>query len=253
MDKESTVLKLYKEGLKIKDICRIVSCYKDYPTIVAKKHGVSRGSGRNNTQVLDLTNKDHLYILGLIITDGSVFVGNRNSTVIVATKEESLADYVCKEIGFKKYKRKQNNIFTAQLGSKFIVDQLISMGITPNKSKTLELKIDLNWHILRGIFDGDGSIHNKRYCIKITSASKVFLEQVYNFLLDNGIESKIRRRNGFDYYDLWIENKKNYTLFFERVYNDPSKYYLEYKYQRFVALLGDEYEKLGKYGEGCDS
>ena len=47
-----------------------------------------------------------------------------------------------------------------QFKNQDIVDYLKQFGIVPNKTFTLELPY-INWNVLRGVFDGDGSISFK--------------------------------------------------------------------------------------------
>ena len=241
--KEKEVLDLYKQGLPIKEICKITSTWKDYPTKIAKKFGIERGSGAKskidpNKYKLGTISSD--YWIGYIISDGSIAKTNRSAIVSISTMDSEIRDkYIRYNDLCHLHVHPKNGINAMYFGSSIIVDYLISIGIIPNKSKTINLKFPLNKDILRGIFDGDGSVHNKRNCCKITTASVLLGTQIVEFLKEQGIFSKLRKRLE-DCYDVWIERKLDYKLFFELLYkNRDSEVYMERKYNRFVAHLGN--------------
>jgi hypothetical protein len=70
------------------------------------------------------------------------------------------------------------------LSRKAMVQDLIALGVTPRKSHTLELvsSVDANLlpHLIRGVWDGDGSITEKRF--KVTTASVKFAHQLQNWI-----------------------------------------------------------------------
>jgi len=84
-------------------------------------------------------------------------------------------------------------------GNQDICNYLYDFGITPRKSMTLKLKY-INWDVLRGIIDGDGCVREQNYgrtiTIEISSGSKIFLEQIQQFLKEHEIKSYLRTIKG---------------------------------------------------------
>lgn len=257
LDKEIEVKSLYEEGLEIKEICKIANVYKDYPTKIAKKYNISRGSGKKSSIKLDKFRYGSIesdYWLGYIISDGNIKITKRVSNISISSIDLEIKEKFLKYIPECNLYIRNNYLYSMYFGSKEIANYLISLGITPKKSKTIKLNIPLSKDILRGIFDGDGSVHNKRLVCKITTASEDLGNQIVDFLKNNDIFSKLRKRGNLNCYDVWIERKTDFEKFFELLYKDRNNnVYMERKYNKFVALLRDEQEKLGKNGEGCDS
>jgi hypothetical protein len=239
-DLELKVLALYKENLEIKDICERLNVYKDYPSIVAKKYGVARGSGRKSTinpELFTVGNKNSEYWVGYIIADGNISCINRSNRLSLATIDSEIKD---KFISYcsANYHLQQENLHVMYFSNKKIVDILVSYGITPKKSLSLKLTIPITTHLLRGIFDGDGSVHNKKHCCKITTGSLELGEQIVEFLSSNGIYSKLRSRLGTNHYDVWVERKADFKKFFDLIYLDSDDCIrLNRKYYKFIDLL----------------
>jgi hypothetical protein len=239
-DLELEVLALYKENLEIKDICKRLNVYKDYPSIVAKKYGIARGSGKKstiNSELFTVGNKNSEYWLGYIIADGNISCIDRSNRLSLATTDLEIKD---KFISYCKanYHLQKDNLHVMHFCSKEIVTKLISYGITAKKSLTLKLDIPITSHLLRGIFDGDGSVHNKRHYCKITTGSLVLGNQIVDYLEEQGIYSKLRNRNNTNHYDVWVERKADFKKFFDLIYFDSEDCIrLNRKYHKFINLL----------------
>ncbi len=81
----------------------------------------------------------------------------------------------------KKYERKEK--YMLRIGSHEIFDDLVSLGLTPRKSKTMKfINVPFKYlpHFIRGYLDGDGCISyyrkKARLAVVFTSGSKLFLE-----------------------------------------------------------------------------
>lgn len=111
-------------------------------------------------------------------------------------------------------------------------DSLISYGITPAKSKTLQFKIPLTWHMLRGIFDGDGCITDGGSKVSICTGSQAFAIQLTNYLCAQGILVRLYKGT------VWIITIRSVSLdlFAEKLYNN-AKIFLIRKYLLFEPLL----------------
>lgn len=123
-----------------------------------------------------------------------------------------------------------------------ICDYLASFGITPRKSLTLKLKY-INWDVLRGIIDGDGCVreqnHGRTVSIEITSGSKIFLEQIQQFLQDNNIKSYLNDRSTYskkNNYVLSVYKSSNILKIYDCLYQN-AHFYLKRKKLKFGSLL----------------
>ncbi len=132
------------------------------------------------------------YAIGLIATDGSLSKDGRHinftskDLVLVESFRECLG--LNNKIGRKtREKEQEKKYFQIQFGDKNFYEFLLSLGLTPAKSKTLgTLNIPSSCFadFLRGCIDGDGNIGIHRHPesqhlqlrVNLTSASKIFLE-----------------------------------------------------------------------------
>lgn len=238
---EFKVLDLYNRNLPTKEICKITGVHKDYPTTVAKKHGVSRGSGRKSPiapELFQLGTPAADYWIGYLISDGNIHISikSRTHNIRFSTIDQEIVDKFLRYNPYCNLHQQTATLQTLYFGSTIIVKYLISIGITPNKSKTIKLKFPLNNHLLRGIFDGDGNVHNKRAAIKITTGSKALGKQIVSYLKKMGIYSKLRLRCNTTTYDVWIERIEDYKKFYKLLYKDANpEIYMERKFNKFFS------------------
>lgn len=259
LEKEKEVIYLYTKGMSCKEIQVKTGISLTFIAKQVKKHAINRGSGKKSTIPLNLFTNETAngnYWLGYLAADGNIQETPRSSCVKFLTKDYEMVEK------FLKYTDNKVNIFIPKdnteytlvyFGSKEIVKYLISIGITPKKSNTLYMNIPITKDFVRGVIDGDGSVHNKKSTIKITSGSVKFLEQIKEFLNNNDIKSSIRKRNqdknSNNCYDLWIETNEGYCKLFELLYKD-AEFYMNRKYNRWVAIYRNIDRKWDKLLEG---
>ena len=239
---DAKILDLYKKNTMIKDIIKETGAGKHYIGDLVKKNNIGRGSGRRNeidSKLLELGTPESDYWIGYIIADGNISKGkNRNKAIAISTIDEEIVNKAIDHFGkyLHVYKHKlipnRNQVYQLKFSCIKIHNYLIDIGITPKKSLTINLNFPLNSHILRGIFDGDGSVHNKSFTCKITTGSENLGNQIVNFLKENGIFSKLRLRKGTNHYDVNIERKADYVRFYNLLYTN-AKYYMERKKSKF--------------------
>jgi len=120
------------------------------------------------------------YWLGFIIADGSVRLSNLRGDVRITVHNKD-ADHL---IGFsnlikytgKLYKHPTELSTTISLYSRLMANDLIRLGVIPNKTGKEcfpEIDVDLLRHLVRGIFDGDGTIgcYNNVWSLSFCSGS----------------------------------------------------------------------------------
>lgn len=190
-------------------------------------------------------NNNFAYGVGLIATDGCLSPDKRH--IEFSSKDLGLVLNIKKsfglrnKIGLKKRGPFPNTkYFRVQFGNVKLYDFLVKIGLSSCKSHTLSsLRIpkDFFADFLRGVIDGDGSIgffmhpesRQKQFRIRITSASKKFLEwiqeEIFNFLNLKGTIKWSQRAYQLCYYKEssrkicnFVYYKKN-SLFLERKFD----------------------------------
>lgn len=125
--------------------------------------------------------------------------------------------------------------------SKKIVEDLMNLGIYPNKTARAEFpKIEkFFWDFLRGYFDGDGCfyINKVKYpVVNITSSHCEVLYHISEELLKYGIKSAVYKEHELKY-RLWLFNQ-NALLFCSRMYHTKCDTKLNRKHLKYLKFLG---------------
>lgn len=140
------------------------------------------------------------YILGFLSADGSIYRTKRNTyflefqitdkDLLYRIREALNSDHKITE---KNSSKGEKMVYRLQIGSKEIFEDLVKIGITQAKSKTIKLpSIPRRFfaHFLRGYFDGDGNIvsgifkrkdkgfSEEYFRLRFTSGSKTILDDI---------------------------------------------------------------------------
>lgn len=107
------------------------------------------------------------YAIGLIVSDGNLSPDGRH-IVFVSKDDEQINNFlkaleISVPISYSQSGYTDSKAPRVQFGDVLFYDFLLSLGLMPNKSKVIgEVGIPQQyfWHFLRGMFDGDGSIHS---------------------------------------------------------------------------------------------
>ena len=123
------------------------------------------------------------YICGLLAADGCVYGKDNCITLALNREDEETVRYFGRLTLLQEdiYVNYSKNLASIRIYSKVFVDYLDSIGITPRKSKTLNINFDDTFNeltFLLGVIDGDGWISNKEICIY--TASELFANQIIN-------------------------------------------------------------------------
>lgn len=181
------------------------------------------------------------YWLGYLCADGNIQYSKkyRIYKVSLFSKDKEIIDKFIQFIGprCRYHKRKQNGIHEAYIFSRDLCEELINKyNIVPKKSLILNPNLPQNNHVIRGYFDGDGSIRkNKKEC-KLTTGSEKFKNFICDYLDWLGIYYVIRKKGNA--FDICLERKKECIDFLTILYKD-SKIHLKRKFEQFVALTSD--------------
>ena len=212
-----------------------------------KKLGVKMRPRGRKISLEDIEDKletpEFHYFLGVLATDGCV-CNNIISLEFAEDNKDIL--YYWREF----LNNKVNiNIHTNSKGVDYykisfqnsdIAKLLEKYGITPKKSYTLILSC-MNWDILRGIFDGDGSLsidyrHGVSGKFRIASGSREFLLQIQKFLSGYNIKSSIYEDSSCKCMSLTVGVLSDIIAIYTNMYKNSS-YFLKRKYDKFGPLV----------------
>lgn len=203
----------------------------------------------------DIDTNEKAYFLGLLITDGKVFIKNNTYKVSITLQEQDkyLIENFCREINLnKKVTSDGRGCYGVQVCSKKMCEDLKKYHIVPNKTFTIKLpKLDDKYmpHFLRGCIDGNGSIsfyeqkskRLHRKMIILCSASKMFLEDVKDFLAQKlGICGFIREEKQDKLFQIYYNKNSDIYKLINYLYNYHS-IYMKRKYDK-VLLIKKELE-----------
>jgi len=131
------------------------------------------------------------YLIGLLITDGNV---RETGQISFVSKDKELTEFVRNCITpsqpIRKERTRNNSIvWRWNIWSIPLFAILQKFGLIPRKSKIVKFPIippEVQWHFIRGILDGDGTI-GKIGRIGFSSGSKDFAVGLKNFLIRNDL------------------------------------------------------------------
>lgn len=250
----STVKIGKKYGCSHKKIAKVLEAYN------IPRTGISRRKYRINENFFDkIDNQDKAYILGFLYADGCNY--KPKQTVLMSLQEEDFDILekirVCMgnehPLEYIDYSNKHDfgytykNQYRMLIFSKHMCDSLDNIGMTPNKSLTLEFpRIDkeLYRHFIRGYFDGDGSVYqsfvnenNKPVTLTITS-TLLFLEKIKQIISDElGIYAGIydaSNHNGIT--KVLSMSTEASNIFLDWLYLDANLY-MQRKYDRYIKYF----------------
>lgn len=198
---------------------------------------------KNTTNPFECMSAEARYWIGYILADGHLVFNElvRAYQISLFSKDEDIINKFKQFIGPKAriYKR-PTGLYQVAYNSKPVTKWFMDTFQVPqNKSQTLNPNISLDWDIIHGYFDGDGSVRltGTHYECKFTTGSKVWAERIQKFLQSNEIENVITKKGNA--FDINIYKKSSVALLFIKMYaSNTSK--LEYKYNRLVALFGNK-------------
>lgn len=189
------------------------------------------------------------YVLGVIYTDGWIYIKERNYIISIGQKEPELLDKIkdlmdCNaKLSFSP-KKDYNGVVSGELYilslfSRKIVEDLLKLGVTQRKSLTIKfptMPTKYVRHFIRGCWDGDGGIwfdkHSNNYATSFTSGSKDFIYSIEKELHEAGLpKRKIYSKNN-SYKFKYTGNQ--ISILYSYLYNQvSSKMYLSNKYDLF--------------------
>lgn len=181
------------------------------------------------------------YLVGLIATDGTlrknrkqIKISNKDSQLMNDVKEIVLSitgrEQIVNEY-YAKYKGKAYKHYQLQFTSYPLYDFLLKIGLTPNKTKTIQ-SVDLPNHyfadFFRGVIDGDGNynFHNNTEIIyiRIYSGSESFLHWLNEMAIEvfniSGGKIHYEKRTIGSRYILYFQSTYDLLRIIEAIYNE---------------------------------
>lgn len=197
--------------------------------------------------------EDKAYWLGFIYADGNINKAKNTLTINLQGRDNGhLAklnkciegNYSVKVFDAKKngqtYKMCQILVYSTKLAS-----DLINKGVVPNKTNKItfpDLPNHLIRHFVRGYFDGDGSICERKHkkmtsdlSCSFTCGNVAFLESLRAILFQNNIKSYLVKDKRGEKFSLSLAGLQNPDIFLHYIYDDAS-IYLDRKYLRKEEL-----------------
>ena len=251
IENKDLILKLLKENVTNYKINQITNCSISVVERIAKENNIITQSKKEYIDSVkqvtsnifeNLENKNVNYWLGFLTADGSIY----EDRIRLGLQEQDLGhiikfkNFVNKDLNVSKTIKDNKYIgYNVTFRNKEIVYFLNELGITSNKSLTLNINLNITKDFLRGVIDGDGYIRKKGYEISITTGSEIFAEQLQNSFVDLfNITPKIYKnsKNRINtIYNVTILGKEKVKFVLRELYNNADTY-LERKYQNAVLI-----------------
>lgn len=187
-------------NLSQREIARRLNLGKTTVNRWAKEIGLKFKKHTANEGFFDEFNKINSYILGFIYADGNIAwnpqKGYYSITITASEKDKDHLENIRNILSSTKpllYSPKTKS-YRLIVNSKKLCQRLMQLGVTPRKSLTMKFpKIPKEYlrHFIRGIIDGDGSVFYRDrkvspyFCIRISSGSKKFLQELVKIIKTN--------------------------------------------------------------------
>lgn len=265
-DYQEEITKLYQEGKTAKEISSLLGFKYHQPVYnYFKKMGWKR-TGKTGKRVYKvdenffkcINTEEKAYILGFICADGHIEKDRLNITVSIKDRDilEKIryamhSNHPIKEVQrtnpYKKTNRENLILSELMIGSVELVKPLFNMGLTTNKTYTLNgdiLKYIPKYLIrdfLRGYFDGDGNVFFGRryssgykYNVNICGNEDFLLKsfQVY-FPSNNKLYKDLYSRQCY----VWKISQKDKVRDFMYYLYYNSSIFLQRKYNEFRKIM----------------
>ena len=178
---------------------------------------ITQGSLKINDIFFLTWSKEMAYVLGVMYTDGNLFYDSKRGTyrISISQKEPELLIKVLKlmdcdaRIRHRKQRGISGDLHFFEIAHKQIYSDLIKLGLSPNKSRTIEFpKIPSEFvrHFIRGCWDGDGSIYFESGKLRgsYTCGSLNFIERLVQELYRVGIHKRKPPLDKTDADKMWL-------------------------------------------------
>jgi intein-encoded DNA endonuclease-like protein len=225
------IISLYNAGKNTVEIAKLFGTYNTTirrillrNNIVLRTFSEVRSRAIYNRFESSILSDEESYFLGLLITDGCISKGRltlglQESDVFML---ELFAKFLGPEVKVNKYfhKKHQKLQYEVKVRNLLLLKNLQKLGNFHNKSYDAELYIPINFSLLRGIIDGDGSVNK---CNKSSAKIQIFgksfrlIKQIEGFLHLQNI-SPIIKINKQGVYILSVYKQKDVLYLYNNMY-----------------------------------
>lgn len=250
-EKQSLFKEMYLNNSTYKEMYKALNCKGGTITYWVRKLNLSmRGSGRNNNypNKFKENTPESNYWLGYIFADGHITYNPTRRVYITQLFSE-------KEYVVNKFKEWYDNIpvirkwkyilkdgtckymYSANIADKYIAQWFhFTLGIDNKKHHTLNPNYPINWDIIRGFFDGDGSSAKREWQLK--SCSKEWLLRIQQFLSNENCNTILK----LSYLDCWglFAYKKEEAIKIARLMYKNKYFCHDYKYQNYEPYISND-------------
>ena len=251
-------IQMYEEGIPNKEIGDYFGIKPNTVCYWAKKLGCKmRGSGKKNKypNPFEQPSPERDYWLGYLFADGHIQRGLIDLYSVDLEVIEAYKKFV-KGIGtitaenYMVNSGEIHTIYKYHIYSVYISEWFMNeFNISSTKHHNLNPTININWDIIRGYFDGDGSAHKVRG-FTLNSSSKIWIQRVWNYIKKElDIEAKINQY--LECYKLCIWSKDDLIKLIPKLYQSNT-FYLKRKKIKFEPFISNDNRKLGELREDCD-
>lgn len=194
------------------------------------------------------------YYAGLVSADG--YLDLKYHRVVLRMKNEDwnemlnkLRDYFKLSSEVRVYRTRgysgEIDMCDLTISSKKLIDTLKELNITHNKKDLKrrfpdmeKLRDECQEMYMRGLIDGDGSIHASGWC-SILEESKEMMDAIGRYIKEKYNiefrERKVETNNGKQCIEFFI-NRANTKKMLDALYKHNLNYKLDYKYRRYLSL-----------------
>ena len=263
------------QKMSMGDIATLHNCSRVYVMKLLRKHGLpirtkseARGEakkqGKNvafspvNENFFKGQTAEMAYVLGFIYADGTL--SNLLNHFSISQKEPEILNKI-KDLMSSEHKivrRHNQELYTLTIGNKIMINDLLALGLTPNKSLDVKFPIldkALYGHFIRGYFDGDGCIgcFSGGWRVSFVSGSKALLEGLRETLFNQIGTSNIQTIHSSSVsraYQLYYCRNSDLVRLYNFFYDDLTVregLFLARKHELFLRCYK---EKLSK---GCEA
>lgn len=240
---DEMIISLYLKGAALSEISAFSGLSDRAIRNIMTKHRIRKRSigqprkHKVNEQFFKTWSNEMAWVLGLIFTDGCL--NKKIYTLTIAQKNIEILKQIA-SVMEAEFIVSNNETPSLIINSKIIYNDLLTFGLSPNKSKVLE------WpsipelylpHFIRGVIDGDGWIQNRGYVMNITSASKSFADELLNVFIKWGLRTEITKystKNETVIYRVWVKGKQSIAKLSDIIYNNVNGLYNENKKLRLT-------------------
>ena len=246
-EKELEIIRKYREGMTQKQIADEYGTFNTSIRRVLIRNGIVP-KGNDKQQRLCKHNpfkkNDEYsdYFFGLLITDGNIDDRHRIRLSLNERDGYIIEDFIRwaspkSKISKTHQKLNDSYMWSASITNEEAYEWLIRRGNFTNKSYEAKLYIPLNYHILRGIFDGDGGVAetNNKSTLRfyVCGKSYPFIQQIAGFLVKEGYTPTVICQHGLWYVNLY--RYKEVLEFGKQLYKN-AHIFCKRKYERWLAF-----------------